>query len=323
MRLTHFAVRRKITVFTVILICVIFGAYSYWTLPTEASPDITIPVIVVNTVYVGAPPQDMENLITRPIEKELQGLEDVKEIRSSSVEGGSSITVEFNPDIDIDKALQRVKDRVDLAKGELPLEAEDPIVLEINFSNIPIMLVNLAGDYGLVRLKEIGEDLADDIETIPGVLKVDLAGGLEREVQVDVDPDRLAAYELSIQDVVEAIQRENISLPGGSMELGPFNYSVRVPGELEKVEDIGTLLVRSEAARPVYIRDVASVRYGFEERASYARLNQRACVSLSVTKRSGENIIEISDRVKALVDQRRALLPAGTTLGVSNKKVVP
>jgi len=316
MRITDYALRHRITVFMLVVIFLVFGGYSYWSLPPEAAPDITIPFIVVNTAYIGAPPQDMENLVTRPIEKELQGLENVKEIRSTSVEGGSVITVEFNPNVDIDDALQRVKDRVDLAKTELPEDVEDPMAIEINLSNIPIMIVNLSGDYGLVRLKEIGEDLADEIETVPGILEVTLAGGLEREVQVDVDPDRLTAYGLAIQNVVDAVRRENVTLPGGSVEMGPYKYAVRVPGELETVAEIGDLVIKGSGGQPVYIRDVAAVAYGFEERKSYARLNQRACVSLSITKRSGENLIEIADRVKALLEQRRAAFPPGTQVTV-------
>ncbi|MGA1197279.1 MAG: efflux RND transporter permease subunit, partial [Candidatus Latescibacterota bacterium] len=220
MIITAKALKYRITVYVLAAILTVMGLVSYVTLPREASPDITIPVIIVSTVYIGASPQDIENLITRPIEQEVQNIENIKVIRSSSIEGASSITIEFNPNVDIDDALQRVKDKVDLAKSELPQDAEDPLVLEINFSNIPMMLVTLSGDFGLIRLKEIAEDLADEIETIPGILEVRIAGGLEREVKVDVDPDRLTAYNLPIQDVVDAIRRENLSLPGGSVELG-------------------------------------------------------------------------------------------------------
>ena len=193
MRITDYAIRHRVTVYVLAIIFILFGGYSYWSLPREAAPDITIPFIIVSTLYIGAPPQDVENLVTRPIEKELQGLENVKEIRSTSAEGGCTISIEFNPNVDIDDALQKVKDKVDLAKPEFPEDTEDPIVMEINFSNIPMMIVNLAGDYGLIRLKEIAEDLQDDIETIPGILEARIAGGLEREVKVDVDPDRLTA----------------------------------------------------------------------------------------------------------------------------------
>jgi multidrug efflux pump len=316
MKLTDYAIRHRITVYVFVVVLVLFGGSAYITLPREAAPDITVPFIVVSTLYIGAPPQDVENLVTRRIEKELQGLENVKEIRSSSVESASTITVEFNPNVDIDDAFQRVKDKVDLAVPELPGDVEDPLVLELNFSNIPMMVINMAGDYGLVRLKEIAEDLADEIETIPGILEVRLAGGLEREVKVDVDPDRLTAYSLGIHDVVDAIRRENLSLPGGSLDIGDYKYSVRVPGELDKVGEIGDLLVKAVSEQPIYIRDVADVSYGFKDRATYARLNQQPCVSLSVIKRSGENLIEISDRVKALLEEEQARLPAGTMVNV-------
>jgi multidrug efflux pump len=219
MIITAYALKHRITVYVFVILLVIAGMVSYATLPREASPDITIPVIIINTVYLGASPQDIENLITRPIEQEVQSIENIKVIRSSSIEGTSSITIEFNPNEDIDIALQRVKDKVDLVKPELPQDAEDPVVLEINFSNIPMMYLTLSGDYGLIRLKEIAEDLADDIETIQGILEVRIAGGLEREVKVDIDPDRLSSYNLPIEDVVDAIRRENLSMPGGSVAL--------------------------------------------------------------------------------------------------------
>ena len=312
MNMTAYALVHRITVYVFVVILVISGTYAYITLPREAAPDITIPVIIVNTPYIGASPQDVENLVTRPIEKELQSIEDIKVIRSGSVEGASSITVEFNPSVDIDNALQRVKDKVDLAKSELPNDAEDPIVVEVNLSNIPMMLVALSGDYGLIRLKEIAKDLADEIETIPGILEVRITGGLEREVKVDVDPDRLVAYNLSIEDVIETIQRENLTLPGGGLDLGAYKYTVRVPGELETVAQIGDLLIEALNGRPIYIRDVAKVIYGFKDRANYARLNQKPSVSLEIVKRSGENLIAIADQIKALLNDLSPTFPPGT-----------
>ena len=314
MRITAYALKHRMTVYVFVGISIIAGTLTYLSLPREASPDIAIPVVIVRTPYIGAAPQDVENLVTRPIEKELQAIENVKVIRSTSVEGASSITVEFHPNVDLDDAFQRVKDKVDLAKIELPNDADEPAVFEINFSNIPMMLVALSGDYGLVRLKKIAEDLADRIETIPGVLEVRVAGGLEREVKVDVDPDRLIAYNLAIQDVVDAIRRENLTLPGGSVDIGAYKYTVRVPGEFESVSQIGDLPIK--AGRTVYIRDVAEVVYGFEDRATYARLNQKPSVSLEIVKRSGENLIAIADRIKAMLDDLTPALPTGTRVTI-------
>lgn len=316
MILTAHALKHRITVYVFVVLLVIMGMVSYVTLPREASPDITIPVIIVNTVYIGASPEDIENLITRPIEQEVQNIKNIKVIRSSSIEGTSSITIEFNPNEDIDIALQRVKDKVDLVKPELPQDAEDPFVLEINFSDIPMMFVTLSGDYGLIRLKEIAEDLADEIETIPGILEVRVAGGLEREVKVDVDPDRLAAYNLPIEDVVDAIRRENLSLPGGSVELGSYKYTVRVPGELENVSEIGGLLIDSKDNNAIYIREIADITYGFKDRSTYARLNQKPSVTLEIIKRSGENLIGIADQIKVLLDETLPSLPPGTQIAI-------
>lgn len=293
---------------------VVAGLSTYASLPREAAPDIPIPFVIVTTIYVGASPTDVEHLVTREIETELQGLENVKEMRSTSAEGVSTITIEFNPDESIDDALQRVKDKVDLAQQDLPDDAEESIVSEVNFSNFPIMIVNLSAPYGLVRLKEVAEDLQDAIEGIPGVLEARLAGGLEREVKVDVDPDRLTGYGLSLQDVVDAIQRENVTLPGGSLEMGDFKYSVRVPGEVDDPEVIADLVIKATGQQPVYVRDVAEVTFGFKERQTLARLNGQSCVSLSVIKRTGENLIGISDRVKALLDEFP--FPPGTQTAV-------
>lgn len=314
MKITAYALDHRMTVYVFVGISIIAGTLTYLSLPREASPDIAIPVVIVRTPYIGAAPQDVESLVTRPIEKELQAIENVKVIRSTSVEGASSITVEFHPNVDLDDAFQRVKDKVDLAKIELPNDADEPAVFEINFSNIPMMLVALSGDYGLVRLKKIAEDLADRIETIPGVLEVRVAGGLEREVKVDVDPDRLTAYNLAIQDVVDAIRRENLTLPGGSVAIGAYKYTVRVPGEFESVSQIGDVPIK--AGHAVYIRDVAEVVYGFKDRANYARLNQKPSVSLEIVKRSGENLIAIADHIKAMLDALAPTLPTGTRVTI-------
>ena len=314
MKITAYALDHRMTVYVFVGISIIAGTLTYLSLPREASPDIAIPVVIVRTPYIGAAPQDVENLVTRPIEKELQAIENVKVIRSTSVEGTSSITVEFHPNVDLDDAFQRVKDKVDLAKIELPNDADEPAVFEINFSNIPMMLVALSGDYGLVRLKKIAEDLADRIETIPGVLEVRVAGGLEREVKVDVDPDRLIAYSLAIQDVVDAIRRENVTLPGGSVAIGAYKYTVRVPGEFESVSQIGDVPIK--AGHAVSIRDVAEVVYGFKDRANYARLNQKPSVSLEIVKRSGENLIAIADHIKAMLDDLAPTLPTGTRVTI-------
>jgi multidrug efflux pump len=316
--LTSFALRHLTSVVMLFVFIAIAGFVAYQNIPKESAPQVAIPMLVVNTIYPGVSPADIETLVTRPLEEELNTIADVREMLSTSVEGYSSITVEFATSVDMDDALQRVREKVDLARPELPSDAEDPTIVEIDVSEMPIMQVNLAGEYGLVRLKEIAEDLQDRIEQVPGILRVDLRGGLDREVQVDVDLPRLKYYSLALSDVVDAIRNENVNIPGGSIEVGSINYLVRVDGEFVDPSIIEELVVGTFDGRAVYVRDIASVEFGFADRTSYARLNGAPVVTLDVVKRAGENIIEAADRVKAILAEVEPSLPPTTQISITS-----
>ncbi|MBI2401420.1 MAG: efflux RND transporter permease subunit [Gemmatimonadetes bacterium] len=296
----------------------IVGIGSYVTIPKESAPEIVVPNIIVNTIYAGVSPGDMETLVTRPLEEELNTIADVKTITSTSVEGYSSINVEFEAGVDMNEALQRVREKVDIAKPELPPAAEEPGIFEINFSEFPIMQVNVAGPHSLERLRQVAEDLQDRLEQIPSVLEVQLAGGLEREVQVDVDLARLKYYGLAFQDMIDAIAAENVTIPGGSIEVGDVKYLVRVPGEFSTTAPIADIVVTTKRGRPIYVRDVASVDFGYKERDSYARLDGQPVVSLAVKKRAGENIIETAEAVRAAVAEAEPSLPPGTVIKMTS-----
>ncbi len=290
----------------------LLGPLTYYTLPKEAAPEIVVPFLVVDTIYPGVAPEDIESLVTRRIEEELNTIKNVKEITSTSVEGYSSISVEFETDVNIDEALQKVREKVDLAKPKLPEDAEEPQIFEFNFAEFPIMQVNVSGRYDLVRLKEVAEDLQDELEQIPQVLEVTLAGGLEREVQVDVDLAKLKYYGLSFTDVTDAIDLENVTFPGGNIEVGQVKYLVRVPGEFKQTDPIRDIVIKTVNGRPIYIRDVATVVFGFAERESFARLDGNSVVTLSVSKRSGENIIATAAAVRAVNERLRPSFPPTT-----------
>ena len=228
-----------------------------------------------------AAPADVESQVTRPVERELTGIDGLKNLTSVSSESASVVTVEFVSGTDIDDALQKVRDRVDRAEADFPEDAEEPVLQEINFSDIPILQVNLYGSVSPVALKRMAEDLQDRLESIPGVLKVNLVGGLEREVRVDVDPRKLQLYGLSLDDVVEAIEDENVSIPGGDLDLGDRAYAVRVPGEVDDPREVGDFVIVARAGQPVFVRDVARVSWGFEDRDSYARINGQESVALT------------------------------------------
>ncbi|MFC1539769.1 efflux RND transporter permease subunit, partial [Candidatus Latescibacterota bacterium] len=317
MSITGLAIRKSTTVLVMILFIFILGLQSYFTLPRELAPDINIPFMIVSTLYPGVAPTDIENLVTRQIEQELKTLTDVREITSSSSESFSVIAVEFEPNVDLDFALQKVKDRVDAAKPELPADAEDPVVSEINFENMPIMNVILTADYDLVKLKNVAEDFAEEFETISGVLEAQITGQLEREVQINVDPNRLKDYDLAFNDVSMAIMNEHLTIPGGTMDIGDFTYSVRVPGEIRDPYGFRDLVVTATQNGPVYIRDLAQVQYGFKDQETYSRFNGKPCITIGVKKRTGENIIAIADQVKEIIEQRKPMLPSGTYIAIS------
>ena len=316
--LTSFAVDHPTSVMVLMVSIILAGFVSYIRVPKEAAPEITVPFVAVNTIYPGVAPEDIETLITRELEDELNKIGDVKEITSTSVEGYSSIAVEFEAGMDMTEALQLVREKVDIAKPELPPAAEEPMIVEFNFAEFPIMQVNVSGDYSLVRLKQVAEDLQDRIEQIPEVLAVTLSGGLEREVQVDVDLAKLKYYDLAFDDVIDAIREENVTTPGGTIDVGDLKYLVRVPGEFKDTRLIEDIVITTRGERPVYIRDVATVDFGFKERDSYARLDGRAVVTLSISKRVGKNIIQTADGVRAAIEAQRPTFPPSTVVKITS-----
>ncbi len=312
MKLTDFALKNRTSVFVMVGIVALWGAISYFGLPREAFPDIKQPIIIVSAPYTGVAPADMETLVADPLEEKLKEITQIKTLTSSSREGVTTVVAEFEPDMDVDEALRRVKEKTDQAKADLPDDLNDVFVQEVNFENIPVLVVSLTGDQSLLRLKGLAEDLKDKIEEVPGVLSVDITGGLTREVKVNLNPSRLVHYNLGVDDVIAAIRRENLTVPGGATESASLKWSIRIPGELESMEDIEGLVVSSAGGNPVYLRDLASVSFGFKEQESYARLNGKSSVTLSVSKRSGQNIIRLVDEVKAILERDGPSLPAGT-----------
>jgi len=315
MIISDFAVKKSVSVMVLAVIIIVCGIYSYMVLPRESDPDITIPYVFVSTNYRGVSPTDIETAVTIEIEKKLKAIEGVKKIQSVSSEGLSSINIEFVAGTDIDKALRDVKDKVDEAKGELPADLEDdPAVFEVNLSELPIGVYSLAGTCGLQCLKEIGEDLKDDIEAISGVLEVEMTGGLEREIRVEVIADKLAYYGLSIGTFQEKLFSENRNTSGGAIRMGNGRFQLRVPGEFKSPDEIYTLVMGTHNGQPVYLKDVAMVIDGFKDETSRSRLDGRSAVSIAVKKRTGENIIQISRQVDELIEKKKATWPNGTTI---------
>jgi len=312
------------TVFIAAMAVFVFGVLAWVTLPRESSPDITIPVVIVSTPYVGVSPADVENLVSVPIENELASLRGIEKLTSTSAEGISIVAVEFEPESNIEDALQRVRDRVSRARPKLPTDVEDSSVREISFSDIPVVLINIAGPVDEEHLKKLAEDLEEDLTRVDGVLDVKLTGGKEREVQVHVIPERLAHYGLSLRDVVGAIGDENVNIPGGNVDLGRGNVLLRVPGEFDDPREIEGVAIKRVGDAPVFVRDVARVVDGFAERETYSRMAGQSSVTLAVTKRAGANILEVASRVKEISAEHAEGWPEGVyfrALGDESKAI--
>ena len=315
MIISDIAVKKRTSVIILAFVTIIFGLVAYFALPRESAPDITIPYLFVQTEYAGVAPEDIEQSITVPIEKKLKGLESVKKIESSSTEGISSIVIEFVAGTDIDDVLQKTKDKVDLAKPDLPTDLEDdPQVFEINISEEPIVVYSLSGTCGMVRLKQIAEDIEEDIESIPGILEVDVTGGLEREIRVEPYPDKLAYYGISILSLQSVIDSENQNVSGGAIRMADGRFQLRVPGEFETPEEIYGLVVGLHEGRPVYLKDLARVVDGFKEEESRSRLNGNEAINIQVKKRAGENVLWITSEIDDLIEERKPAWPAGTEI---------
>ncbi len=319
MILNEGAVKNQSLVLVVLLLIIVAGFYSYAKLPREASPDIQIPYIFVTTTYEGVAPEDMEKLVTIPLERKLKGLAGVEELTSQSNDGTSTIAIKFLPSEDIDDALQKVRDKVDQAQGDLPSDLEDdPLVTEMNFSDMPILQVVLSGPFSLKRLKVFAEEFEDRFEAIPGVLDARIIGGLEREIHVEFDMDRVAAYNVPFTTMLQSVERGNVNMPGGYMDIGDARYQVRVPEDFQQPSEITGIVAFVRDGKPVYLRDVATIRDHYKDPDSLSRLNGESAVTVQIIKRSGENIIFINDQVNEVVRDMRASMPPSLTISMTS-----
>ncbi len=302
---TSWSINNKTSIYLLMLFISVVGVTLFRTLPKEQFPDIVIPTIYIQTVYVGNSPKDMENLVTQPIEKQIKSITGAKitKVTSTSVQDFSAIMVEFDTDVKVDIALQKVKDAVDKAETDLPTDlTQEPTVQEVSFSDQPIMYVNISGDFELMKLKEMADETQDRLEELPMINRVDLVGAPEREFQINVDNYRMQAANVTYDDIAGAVARENMDISGGQLEVGNMKRTLQLKGQLKTAADIESIVVRNSTGAPLYLRDLASVKDTIKDTESYARLNGKKVITLNIIKRSGENLIETSDAVKEVVD---------------------
>ncbi len=304
---TSWAIDNRTSIYVLTIIITMLGVISYISIPKEQFPEIIIPQIIVNTAYPGTSPEDMENLVTRPIEKETKALSDVKKITSKTIQDFSTIVVEFNPGIAVSEAKQRVRDAVDKAKANLPSDLpKEPDIMQVDLSEIPIMYINISGDYDLQRLKKYADDTKDRIETLKEITRVDIVGALDREIQVDADMYKMQAASVTFSDLEKAIASENITISAGNISTYGSKRTIRVAGQFKNPAEIKNILIKSGSGAIVYIKDIADVKDSFKEQESFSRINGKNVITLNVIKKSGENLLNASDEIKAILADMKA-----------------
>ncbi len=335
--LSSAAVNNRTSVFVIIGLIILFGVSSYILMSKESFPEIKMPTIYVGTPYPGNSPLDMETLVSRPIEKELNSITGVKSIQATCIQDFSTIIVEFDLDIPAEEALLDVKDAVDRAKTDLPNDLPaDPNVFELDFSDFPMMNINVTGIDDLDKLNEYAEYLQEEIEKLPEISAADITGVPDKEVSIQVDVFKLEARQLSFRDIEEAIGYENATISGGDVLSDGMRRNVRIVGEFKNVDDMLDIIISNQNNAIVYLRDVADVAFGYADRTSYARSSDVAVndneeedvirmkyeqkplkpvVMLDIKKRSGENLLDATDKIKAIIaDANKNKFPADVTV---------
>lgn len=298
LQIWYFFLERFRFTYLVLAALVAAGLFAILTLPREANPEIIIPVGVVTTVYPGASPQDVERLVTDEIESVIEDLEELDEFTSSSREGVSTVVVNFEASADVDDRIRALRDAVSTAESELPDEAETPFVAEVSFSDQPVVVFAVAADVPEAELKRIAEDFQDEIESISGISEVSVSGAREQEVLVSVDKRRLDQFGVSITELTSTIQAANTTFPIGAIETDDIRYTVRLDAELVNPDLIENLPIKQVEGVPIYIRDVASVRFDLAKSSSRSRVSQEGepsinAITLSVRKKSGGDVTKL------------------------------
>ncbi len=303
-KLSSWAIDNRTAVYIITIIITLAGLMTYNSLPKEQFPEIKFPQIIVQTLYPGTSPENMENLVTKPIEKQVKNLTGVKKVTSNSFQDYSVIIVEFNTDVEVDKAKRDTKDAVDKARTDLPQNLpNEPEVKDVDVSEFPILYVNISGNYDLKRLKKYADDIQDRIEEQKEIKRVDMVGALDREIQINVDMYRMQAAGLSFDDIERTVASENISATAGEIGINNQKRILSLRNEFKTADQIGDIIVKNGQGRSIYLRDIAEIKDSFEEQKSFARMDHKNVITLNVIKASGENLIEASDKIEALIEK--------------------
>ena len=318
---SSWAIDNKTAVYFLVFFITVLGLVSYNTLPKENFPDITTPKIYITTQYLGQSPQNIETLVTRQIEKQLKSLKGLKKVTSNTLQNVSVITAEFNADVVIRDAKQDVKDAVDKATPDLPQgdsNLKQSTITDIDVADLPILYVNVSGDYDLKKLKEYADNLKDEIESYKEISKVDEVGALTPNIQINVDMNKMAAAQIGFGDIIDVVGKENIISTAGTVKVDGVQRTIDIKEDFKNVGEVAAMIIRNPTGKSVYLRDIAEIKDGFQDQQSYARLYGKPVITLVVTKRAAENLIEASDKIQGMIAlKEKTVFPKGLTITVT------
>jgi HAE1 family hydrophobic/amphiphilic exporter-1 len=311
MSLATMSVRRPVTVVMMCLIVILLGGIAFFRLPVDLMPELTYPTLTVRTEYGNVGPQEMEDLVSRPIEEAVAAIAGVEEITSSSSEGSSTVRVSFTWDTDLDEAADEIRTRIERVRGQLPEDAQPPRVFKFDMAAFPIVFLGVSSSsLGPTELREFTEERINRrLERVPGVAAVDIRGGLRRQIQVELDRDRMLALGLSADQITRLLREENLNRPAGKVEEGNLDVFLRTVGEYRAASEIGATVVAVREGTPIYLRDLANVREGVEEITSYTRINGQPGIRVAITKQAGSNTVDVASGVLAEVERINADFP--------------
>lgn len=324
-KLSSWAINNKTTIYVLMFLFLYLGITSYFTMPRENFPEISETKIYISSVFPGNTAEDIEKLITTPLEDKLKSVSNVVEITSTSQEDYSIITVEFDENIEVDKAKQKVKDEIDqeIAGEDWPTfngAKVTPNVFELSMSEeVPILNINISGNYPVSKLKEFGEYLQDEIEDLPEIKKVAIRGAQDKEIEVAVDIFKMMSAKVSFYDILSSVQNENVSITAGNLKSGGKRKSIRILGEIENPIELENFVVKSENNSPVFLKDIAEIKFKEKDITTYARENGSSVVMLEIKKRSGQNLISAAKKIRKIVAESKAnYFPKNLKVSITN-----
>jgi multidrug efflux pump len=299
------ALKRRKVVLAVAAVASLFGFFAYLAMPRESSPDIPVPYVSITVPYPGVSPEDAERLLVRPLERELQSLDGLKEMNAVAMQNAAVISLEFEVNFKKDKVLQDVRAKVDLARGHFPPDAEEPVIEENNVNDDPVLGIMLYGPAPERTLYQNARELQDKLETLPGVLRTELGGGREEVLEVTIDPVRMEAANVTANELAQVIGRNNQLVPAGNMQTVQGKFAVKVPGVVERPEDILSLPIKKNGDRLITVGDIGEVRRTFKEPDRITRYNGQPAFAIDVVKRSGANVLDTVRDVRKVVAEEQ------------------